>query len=334
VRIVVDSLIDFGAVPVGSYRDTTVLAVNVDDVPIAFNQVYLLGTSAPGFSIIDLVLPSGAGNFLPPDSSARIRLRFTSDSPGEHNGAAIVVTDGGVTRSTILLRAHAAVPALRIDSATIAPGEIATLHARVEGIGAITISSFTVELEIDPTALVLQQVIPDFDGTRISWGLQDGRWVISGTTSGPPIPDGRLFQLRLLGLSTGRPKNDVTAAAAAATELGQLEAPVTGVVSLQGCDVGLALTPVGRLVISGCSASQAGSAVSIAYTAPAGSTPRARLYDMMGHLMTDVQAPPPASTRGTLEIPISSLPRGLYLLDMEDRGEHTSTLIPVPITGH
>lgn len=165
-QIALDALmIDFGAMPLGAHRDSTLVLVrNLSAGPVTVTGAEQGGPDLAQFSIL-----GGAAPFsLPPYGTHEMTLRYEARKAGRSSGSIDFTIDGAADRVTAQLFGEGlvrdAVASLSTDTLTAAPGQILRVPIRLSDADNVQFSgatAFTTELRYRAAMLVPVGLTPE-----------------------------------------------------------------------------------------------------------------------------------------------------------------------------
>jgi|GEM_PF-3022572 len=317
--------IRFGRVRIRECRDTILVIRNGGSSPVTAAPAM---PDNPAFPLS----PPDMQRTVSPGDTVHLHVRFCPRMMGQTFGH-LDITIGADPPRSVVLSGEGIAPRIRLDTASARAGDLLYLRARLDSTSqaAIPIGNYVLRLRLNPAALFPRQVIavPGTAGATMTYDA-DGTVSIEGDGGGSSLPDGTLVLIELRGLSTGNPANRVLIEQATIDGIGMLQPDGEGLVMLDGCDVEYGVQVMSRLAIKAARMEPGGSAIAITYSAPAGTLPLLRIFDLSGRI---VHAIHPGEGTGAAQNFIATtgrLYRGVYVVELSTEGARA--VAPVAVT--
>lgn len=314
--------LSFGETMRGTCRDTTVWIVSREDVELVLDSVDIDRRNGSGE--ISLVAPLGFPRVIPPGDSLLVTLRYCPDtSESDAWWISWEFRSGGTFPISVSGRSLR--PAIGIDSASFAAGELHEIVLRISPPSLTTVGSGEIELFVDPDALWIEEIhpaVPISNPTPLDFLQQrSGRIVVTTNTPLQSDAEGGLLRLVVRGLLTGQPRNSIDIGR---VTLGIPEAAwsrTAGIIRLSGCDVGAIAGTAKVIEIRSIRPNPAsGATVVLHYHAPLGVRGELKLFDARGNLALLQTLPEGTGSVAEYRLDLTSLPRGYYIVELLDRG--------------
>jgi WD40 repeat protein len=168
------NVVDFGAVEIGDYKDTSVTLINNSGKPVRIDSLIKLGADFFHFNITNEI----KGNIIQPGERLNIDLRFMPETIDRLNSVIRIIHNGTGHPIDLSMFGEGIQP--RTDTATIVvgdgsgqPGELVSIPIKISGISSNgivpTITGFNITLEFNSTLLAPTTAddINIVNGTRI-----------------------------------------------------------------------------------------------------------------------------------------------------------------------
>ncbi len=324
---VVDT-IDFGTVWIGLRRDTVISVFNRGTTPGTLTGATLARTGGNDDFTLSPAVPPSQPITIPAGSGTGLEAGYHPGSVGRSEELLKLEFDNGLQQE-IRLIGTAVTPAVWLDSASAVVGDRITLTLRTAaGIESPpAIGAFTMRFHIPPRSLYpIRAIMPPDSPVPILYE-RDGTLTIDGNAGTLTPSDGRIISIEFRGLSTGMPTNEVVIDRVSLFGVDPMEHNGAGMVYLEGCDVERERSGATKIAIGSITAAE--EELSVTYTAPSGSRPELRLYDMAGSMKISVAPEPVDDPARRAILPTGDLPRGIYLLEVRWGAERAVELIPI-----
>jgi hypothetical protein len=179
---------------------------------------------------------------------------------------------------------------------------------------------------IDPNAFLLTAVEPA--GLTMERGRGDSAIILRRPAGSAPVQSDSLLTLVLMGLTTGRPVNEITIDSVYSAT--PIASGPKGIVQLDGCDVGRGIGSSLKPTVSELAIDPAGTSASLAYSAAEGAIPTITLVSVNGWVVVAHDLPPGSGSGQSAVISLRDVPPGLYWLVL--RVESDRVVTPLMIT--
>lgn len=314
--------IDFGDVPVGSFRDSMFTIHNLGEFPMEVTGI--------SFGTSEFTAPSGASMPLtiPPDEIAALDVRFRPSSyDRSYADVGIVASDATVTNATARVRGRSGgttdtIPSDRLiwlDTTEADVGDRAYLRLYVapglkdnETIHQVQVRIRFDQYALDPTNLLAGPDLPPGSDLLLT-RLDDSTAELTIQLIADHITGMDLARLELIGLSTGKDQNPVSIIQASVANDTDLHT-MNGLVRLRGCAIGRTTDIFRRLRIESVVTDGIGDEAIVRYNAPSGASGTVRLVDLSGRASIRTDIPQTSGEEEEIRVPLRGLPHGVYLL--------------------
>ncbi len=317
--------LDLGAAIPGTIRRVadTLRIRNSGTRPVRIASLRMAGADSLFFAI-DGTAPTS----LAVGEEQRLGVLFAPEVARNYRATCLATIDNGATFGVELL-GRATASARRsfwLDTASIAVGEEARLrlHASPPVAEDEGIHAYHVVIRLDRQALF---PMPSDGGQSIHAEGED-RVAIEGRAAGGPIVGEVIGGVRLLGLASGVPLNEVALVDIMLDD--EPGEPIgDGLVLLSGCDVGRGIRVEKRARISSIRPNPIDRAAMVTYHAPALTAPTLRLLSIAGVEALAIHLPTATGADQQAVLPIDGIADGVYVLELRARDDRT--ILPVVI---
>jgi hypothetical protein len=179
---------------------------------------------------------------------------------------------------------------------------------------------------IDPNAFLLTAVEPA--GLTVERGRDDSAIILRRPAGSAPVRSDSLLTLVLMGLTTGRPVNEITIDTVYSAT--PIASGPKGIVQLDGCDVGRGIGSSLKPAVSELAIDPGGTSASLSYSAAEGAIPTITLVSVNGSVIIGRDLPPGSGSVQSAAISLRDVPPGLYWLVL--RVESDRVVTPLMIT--
>ncbi len=248
-------------------------------------------------------------------------VRVVASTPGDYSVR--ITTDAGCSATSEAITMPRPVDqshVFRVDTVSAVAGNPLELHVMVDPpfVADENVTRVRAALTFDPRALFLLSAADD-DGTfapsEVS-ATPDGAVTIDRTRS-TPAEGATLLTLRMQGLVTGQPVNQVSLDAVSINDVPH--EGTGGIVLLSGCDVGGNLALDRRARIESVRPNPVRDAAVIRWHAPVGEETHMVLVNVQGREVLDLALPTATGGQQTTTLTTRSIASGLYRLELRDR---------------
>ena len=322
--------VEFPSTPLDTCRDTTFYVRNARSADIDSARICLL-------QLLNGTTGFGIGSYRPDSliaggDSTAITLRFCPQTLGDAEDT-LQIND----RNFIPLRGRGLpkLPVLKqhrllLDTAAAAVGDPVRLRMRLDPPLDTDekLIEYRIELTVDPAALYAQSVTGPSTGMTLTRG-PNGNLVVERPANLPSLNDDLLFELNLMGLSTGQALNRVVIGTATLPGIA-VAGRENGLVELTGCDLGRDFAFLRRTAFRSVAYDPISTNVSTRCARTPGLSAILSMYDMNGSVVGTAELSPDGHEEQTATIPCGLLAPGIYVLRLNDGVDVTTA--PVFIT--
>ncbi len=198
---------------------------------------------------------------------------------------------------------------------TARAGESAHLSLRISA-GTPAVVWDSMSISFDPTSLVFTSATLAGGEHVIGRYVSDTSVTLVRTSGTGLAHDGRLIDLHFVGLTTGRPMNDVRLQRLSVRGAGNVRVDSAGLIALSGCEIGRDFNLVRKGAIRALAIDPNLRTAMIRYLLPEGADARITLVDASGQRVRLGSLAPGSGIEQGTQLDLSGLPPGFYIVEI------------------
>lgn len=311
---------DFGYGLIGICRDSGVVLTNGGLGRLTLTEIGWGDLLQNHAITLQNIYPPGWRRTLQAGDTLQIPIEYCPDEADVVQRLLIVRHTLG--SDTMLFRGSGVHPGVRFDSVEINAGEIAHVVCRFgENVPAIP-GTYRLLVSYDELALYPVNADPGAAGDVVRFENPEPGFATVEIDLGSRSGGGDvLATISFRGLASGRPVNYLDVASIITPLIGASWETGRGVIRMNGCEVGNALPAGRRAVIEALRPNPTTDRVDVTLILSEQSQPILTLYDVRGATVRRYEVPAGIGGRQTMPLLLDTLPGGMYVVELNDRGE-------------